>query len=279
MQILISGSDMIKTAANIIKGVFRSKKHIKSNFQKIGWVREKLIKHQDDKTIKKIQFQHVSILYKRPYELLHSYKEIFEQEIYRFSTKSDNPLIIDCGSNIGLSVIYFKNLYPGAHIIAFEPDETNFEILNLNIQNNGLTNIELHKSAVWITNGEISFEAKESEASHISDNTSDFKVSSIRLRNIIDSYQKVDFLKLDIEGAEYQVMRDIENILSKVENLFLEYHGKVEEAYKLNEILTFLNNCGFSIYIKNAADNLQKPFVEKRTGTIYDVQLNLFCYK
>jgi FkbM family methyltransferase len=269
---------MIKTATNIIKGVLRSKKHTDSNFKKIPWIREKIIKHKEDRTIKKILFPHFSILYKRPYELLHSYKEIFEKEIYRFVSNSNSPLIIDCGSNIGLSILYFKQLYPLAKIIAFEPDQNNFELLKLNTQKNNLTNIELNQSAVWITNGHISFEAKESEASHISENDSHHKVESIRLNDLLNNYKEIDFLKIDIEGAEFHVIKDIESNLQKVGNLFLEYHGKVDETYKLNEILNLLNRCGFNVYIKNAADNLDKPFIQKRTGNIYDVQLNLFCY-
>jgi FkbM family methyltransferase len=270
---------MIATVANIIKGVFKSKKLISSNFQRISWSREKVIKHQDDKSLKTARFPHALIHYKRPYELLHSYKEIFEKEIYCFSSVIDDPLIVDCGANIGLSVIYFKNIYPKSRLLAFEPDESNFEILKLNVQKNSLTNIDLFQSAVWTSNGEITFESKESEASHVSEGGSGNKVNSIRLRDVLEAYPKIDFLKMDIEGAEYQVMPDIHDMLPRVKNLFLEYHGKAEETYKLKELLGELSAHGFSVYVRNAADNLHKPFVEKKTGTLYDVQLNLFCYK
>src|SRR5688572_20822569 len=53
---------------------------------------------------------------------VHSYSEIFKREIYRFTTVNNAPKIIDCGANIGLSVIYFKRLYPAAKIVAFEAD-------------------------------------------------------------------------------------------------------------------------------------------------------------
>src|SRR5688572_8635835 len=53
-----------------------------------------------------------------------SYSEIFKRGIYRFETPSESPQIIDCGANIGLSVIYFKRLFPAARITAFEADPT-----------------------------------------------------------------------------------------------------------------------------------------------------------
>ena len=84
---------------------------------------------------------------------------------------------------------------------------------------------------------------------------------------------------MDIEGAEYEVVKDCAPYLHKIENFFLEYHGKANETYKLNELLKIVEAAGFKVYIKMAADNLDQPFYQKDTGTIYDVQLNIFCYK
>src|SRR6478672_5618518 len=57
-----------------------------------------------------------------PSELMHGLNEIFIEEVYKQSLPP-NPYIIDCGANIGLSVIYLKQMFPDARIIAFEPDE------------------------------------------------------------------------------------------------------------------------------------------------------------
>jgi FkbM family methyltransferase len=252
---------------------------MKSRFTKISWAQEKILKHQEDRHIKHLQISHLNFWYKRPYEILHTYKEIYQNEIYWFTTNSQEPIIIDCGSNIGLSIIYYKTLYPNATVIAFEPDEDNFSLLERNVLANNLTNVNLNKSAIWVSDGEISFEGNESEASHISENSSSKKVGSTRLSTIINKYEKIDFLKMDIEGAEWDVIRDCRNNLGNVNNLFLEYHGKVNETNKLKDLLEIVEQNGFSVYIKNAADNISHPFVEKTTKTTYDVQLNIFCYK
>lgn len=270
---------MIKTAANIIKGVLKGGKRKKHNFRQIRWVREKILKHQEDKTIKRLDFGNFSIYYKRPYELLHSYREIFEKEIYRFPAKNAKPLIIDCGSNIGLSVLYFKQIHPTSTIIAFEPDSNNFQLLKKNVNNNHLEQVEIHEEAIWINEGEITFEANESEASHISNGSGEKTVRSVRLKNLLEQKQEIDFLKIDIEGAETQVIPDIKYELARVKNMFLEYHGKVDDTQNLIDLLQIVRSAGFQVYIRNAADSIDHPFIEKRTNTIYDVQLNLFCYK
>ena len=49
-------------------------------------------------------------------------KDIFVRRIYHFESHRSDPLIIDCGSNIGLSILYFVSTYPSSRVIAFEPD-------------------------------------------------------------------------------------------------------------------------------------------------------------
>ncbi len=73
-------------------------------------------------------------------ELLHGLKEIFLDEIYKQNLPS-KPYIIDCGANIGLSVIYMKRFFPGAEIIAFEPDEQNFKFLEENVRSFGFSGV------------------------------------------------------------------------------------------------------------------------------------------
>lgn len=268
--------------ANILKGFIGKlplHRQLLSN-KKISWLNEKILKHQEDRQVKSITLGKFRVYYRRPYELLHTYTEIFSKGIYQFETLEEQPLIIDCGSNIGMSVLNFKTQYPKAKIIAFEPDTNNYELLKQNVTINRLENVELNKAAIWIETGKISFEANATEASHISEkNEGAQKVDSQRLADLLSSVSVVHFLKIDIEGAEWQVVRDCAGELHKVQNLFLEYHGKADDTQKLKDIIEILQRAGFAIYVQNAADNLHYPFINKTTDTIYDVQLNLYCYK
>jgi FkbM family methyltransferase len=247
----------------------------------LTWVNEKVLKHEEDKEEKEIILSGYRIAYQRPYEVLHTYKELFEKEIYRFSSFINNPLIIDCGANIGLSVLYFKTIYPNARIVAFEPDARNYVLLEKNIRNNNLADVSLHKAAVWIHNESIHFTSSGSEASHISNEVAAMSVSvkAFRLADLLQQHQTVAFLKIDIEGAEEVVLKDCAADLNRVENLFLEYHGKTNETQKLNTLLGIIQQAGFRTYLQNAADLLSQPYIRKTTGGLYDVQLNIFCFR
>src|SRR5687768_11770928 len=101
---------MKKIAANIIKGIIKRVSHRngKTGAHDLGWLQTKILKHQEDQQVKEFRIRNLKIVYQRPYELLHAYGEIFGNEIYRFSTEKKDPLIIDCGANIGLGTLYFK---------------------------------------------------------------------------------------------------------------------------------------------------------------------------
>lgn len=271
------------TVTNIIKGISRRlTSNQRQNKYSLGWIQEKILKHQEDRQEKKIEIAGLKLNYIRPYEVLHTYKDIFEKEIYKFVASSDRPLIIDCGANIGISVLYYKTLYPHSTVIAYEPDKRNFQLLSKNISDNNLQQVSLHEAAVWIETGQISFASNAAEGSSITmtnEGNNVVIVPAVRLSDVLNKYEKIDFLKLDIEGAEDKVVADCGALLLKIENLFLEYHGTVHETQKLVIILKTLSDCGFKVYLNNAANHLQTPFYQKTSGARHDVQLNLFCYK
>ena len=88
---------------------------------------------------------------------LSAFHAIFVQEIYRFEARSDSPVILDCGANIGLSVLYLKELHPSARITAFEPDPVAFQTLEHNVACRGYTNIRLEPKAVWTASTDLLF--------------------------------------------------------------------------------------------------------------------------
>jgi hypothetical protein len=68
--------------------------------------------------------------------LLFLVNEIFLRRDYAFAPDRDAPVVIDCGSNIGISILFFKKLRPQAKIIGFEPDKKTFELLSRNVAEN-----------------------------------------------------------------------------------------------------------------------------------------------
>lgn len=212
---------------------------------------------------------------------IHSVNELFEEEVYKFKSDIENPYIIDCGANIGLSIIYFKKLFPKSKILAFEPDEKIFDLLKENIfANNTFNDITLKKEAVWINDTELSF---FSEGALAGSAVVDFgkknnviKVQAVDLKKHLQ--ERIDFLKIDIEGAENTVIFDIADHLKNVKNLFLEYHGLLNEPQNLGEILNLLKNQGFEYYIRVAGNTMKFPFCNE-VPTTFNQQLNIFCYR
>ncbi len=111
--------------SNIIKGVNgRISKTFKNPYSElnINFFKLKYLKHLPPGKIKQHKLKDGTISYMNAQELLHGFDEIFIQQLYKIKLASD-CYIIDCGANIGLSVIYLKQLLPNATILAFEPDE------------------------------------------------------------------------------------------------------------------------------------------------------------
>lgn len=212
------------------------------------------------------------------YWYLHSLNELFIEEVYQFESDSKIPLIIDCGSNIGLSIIYFKKQMPNAKIIGFEPDNEIFKMLEININQFGFKDVELHQKAVWINNDPLFFKLNGNLSGHISNEIDDntIPIETQRLKDLLN--QNVDFLKIDIEGAEYEIVKDCEENLKNVKNIFVEYHSFHDNDQMIGELLLILKKSGFKIYLKEAWENMKHPFIEKQ-GPYFDLQLNIFGYR
>jgi len=206
------------------------------------------------------------------------YNEIFRDEIYKFTCTNETPKIIDCGANIGLSIIYFKKLFPLSEIIGIEADPNIFSVLKSNISSFSLQNIELINKAVWINNDEIQFSLEGGYSGRIALHSEENKVKihSVRLKDFLNSH--IDFLKIDIEGAENDVIFDCAENLGNIDKLFLEYHSHIDDKQRLGDILNLLTQNNFKYQITNAFSSLH-PFIEIETMVGMDLQVNIFAYK
>lgn len=244
----------------------------------LGWLQVKYLKHLPPGKIRTLRLWGRPFYYEAPQELLHGLQEIFVDEVYKQSFRP-GARIIDCGANVGLSVLYFKQKCPSSTIIAFEPDPANFSLLEKNIASYQLTGIQVEKLAVWKERTLLSFHAQQGMASSLSESTTanTLQVSTARLQDYLQD--PVDFLKLDIEGAEWDVLKDCATSLGKVKNIFVEYHGAYAAQEKLTTILSILQEAGFHYYIREAAPLQLHPYQQKNTKHPYDIQLNIFGFR
>lgn len=209
-----------------------------------------------------------------------TYREIFQVELYKFSPSYNKKIILDCGANMGLSVLYFAKNYPSHKIIAFEPDPKIFEILKENVQAFQLSNVEIHQKAVWDKEETISFFTDNGMGGRVNTAFLEQKptlIGTVVLKDYLTD--NVDFLKIDIEGAEDTVLRDAQHKLSLVNNIFFEYHNDIHKPQRLHELLKLVSDNGFIYYIKESGIR-NKPFIDSElTCEIFDMTLNVFCYK
>lgn len=175
------------------------------------------------------------------------YREIFLKGGYYFKSDVNDPVIIDCGANIGFAVIFFKWIYPNSTIYAFEPDKKAFNLLKNNILTNNLDKIHIFNLALWEKKQKLPFYVNNQKPESLSMsfeknnlNQDRIVVSSSPLSKYI--LRKIDFLKMDIEGAESKVINELikSKKINKVKQMVIEYHHKRNQ--NKSSLSTFLNN-------------------------------------
>jgi FkbM family methyltransferase len=196
------------------------------------------------------------------YWLLEMYEEIFLRKQYVFESETEEPVVLDVGSNIGLATLFFKRLFPRANVVAFEPDPQTYELLKRNVSDNRLERVETRQQAVCdseesvylyrdqTTPGSPQMTTRKERGTQARE-----QVSSTRLSKHIE--EPVDFLKLDVEGAERAVINDLERAgkLERIRRLAIEYHHHLDpDEDKLSEMLAALERGGFGYQLEARGD-------------------------
>jgi FkbM family methyltransferase len=167
------------------------------------------------------------------------FTEIFIDNEYDFKSSEIPEVIIDCGANIGLATVYFKNKYPDVKIFAIEPDINNFELLKKNTE--FYDDIVCINAAVWNQNSFIALNVLDLEEcayrSYECTEKDTHLVNSITIENIIDKYNlsKIDILKIDVEGAEKEIFsNNYKKFLDITEMIMIELHDLINPGSSEN---------------------------------------------
>jgi FkbM family methyltransferase len=159
--------------------------------------------------------------------------ELYEPEVWKHLMSNVRPgdVIADVGAHIGLYTIALaKRLNVKGHIVAFEPDEDNFQDMTAHIALNGLEGTAHPvRAAVGTVDGEIGFTCDQDTQNRIlpQQTPNGRTVPAIRLDSFFDR-QRVDILKVDVEGFEEEVLKGGLQLLSDSERaprlIYLEVH-------------------------------------------------------
>lgn len=184
-------------------------------------------------------------------------REIFGNQVYWVELTNPTPYIIDAGAYIGMSTLYFKDIYPDAQILAIEPHPEAYSLLEQNVWQNGLKNVWTLEAALAAEVGtrDLFFDASDDtwysvagfhETAWDGTQTSQsVSVNCVTLPEILTDDRAVDLLKLDIEGAEHEVLFGSKAQLKKVMNLIVEHHPARGEHWQ--DMAAFLENSGFQV--------------------------------
>jgi FkbM family methyltransferase len=164
-----------------------------------------------------------------------------ENEIMEYFIPNEGDTVVDVGAHIGLyTLIAAKKVGPSGKVIAIEPDPENFKILKKNILLNRLMNVEALQCAVYSTKEKVKLFLPEIEGGRTIFNTvmqdrartsteNFIEVEANTLDDILESIniREVNWIKIDVEGAELEVLKGAVNTLSSNKNisLVIEIHG------------------------------------------------------
>lgn len=220
--------------------------------------------------------------------------EPFQTEIVKKEIKKGDT-VLDIGANIGYYTLLFAKLVgEGGKVYAFEPDPINFGLLKKNVELNGYQNVVLIQRAVSNKAGKIKLYLCENNSGMHRIYKSKFCRRFIEIESIIlDEYfkgfdKKINFIKLDIEGAEAVAMEGMSRLLQankdiKVITEFapvsIKEFGAEPERYLKNVLL----NHGFKLYEINENKNKIEPVTIDRLLKVYtpknELFTNLLCIK
>lgn len=174
-----------------------------------------------------------------------------------FEIKSRDT-IIDIGGHIGSFSIYAAGKASKGRVFVYEPDPGNFTYLQKNIHLNKLSNIITKKMAVAGEKGTRMFfpsTVNTAESSMYATKRESIQVPTTTLSHIFEEYALVscDFLKLDCEGAEYEILFNTPSqYFKKIEKIAMECHNPsyftiADPAYTISGMIRFLQQRGFAV--------------------------------
>jgi FkbM family methyltransferase len=182
---------------------------------------------------------------------------------------NEDDVIIDVGGHIGLFTLYVSQFCKNVIIYAFEPFKNNFDLFKDNIQMNNLKNIKISNNAVAGKKEKIRIYKNQcDDAAHsiYGEGENFSEIDAVTISDIINNQNisKCNLLKLDCEGAEYEIFKAIKKEdFSKIEKICLEYHLADSSPNLLKELKEILHNVKYKIIEKSSQDGMGILFAIK----------------
>jgi len=180
--------------------------------------------------------------------LIEEYKSI------NFEIKNSD-IVIDVGAHIGLFSLYASQFCKIGAIYSYEPVDKNYQILLDNVHLNNLKQIKPFNMAVSNSESDVKLYLNDDESGHsmFSKSSNTLTVNSISLQKIFDdnNIDNCNFLKLDCEGAEYEIISNLPSLyFEKIDKMIIEYHMADSHPELLENLKELLISKNYTIKIK-----------------------------
>lgn len=190
-----------------------------------------------------------------------AFLEIFVVDVYEQVFKVDlGDIVIDVGAGAGDFVIKAaREVGDTGRVVAIEPDQRNIALCRYNVERNGLSNnVEIIAKAAGSRRTKAQLYLSSISAGHHSimelSNTS-IEVDMDSLDNIASELglSHVDFIKIDAEGAELEILKGTERLLGlpNIKLAIAAYHPLPDGSPEFPQVMSFLTAKGFKVYTRD----------------------------
>lgn len=166
--------------------------------------------------------------------------------------------VIDGGAHTGNTGFYFRGLVgDSGKVYSFEPSGNIFEKLKSSIEKAGITNIIPVNAALADYSGTASFAATNSPAARFSNSENSVFVSVVTIDDFIDNVnEKIDFIKLDVEGAEAEALKGAKKTIKKYSpKMAVCVYHKATDPFRLPRLILEINP-NYTFYLKHNSNGL-----------------------
>ena len=180
---------------------------------------------------------------------LGTFDEIFVKGLYRgvVEQTANSEYILDLGSNVGLATRYFASSFPKARICSIEPDPDNFTLLERNVSTLLASgHCRALRVAAWSRNQVLNLSHVPEGSAFDSVTVTDSSASTPRsvegltiteiLRRV--GFPRIDILKMDIEGAESEILRGDVEWLERTRSIAVEFHGNSRSESRFDALMS-----------------------------------------
>lgn len=229
---------------------------IQGVFEKVDYLRVyfyEFLKQQNGERIYQTNWKGLKVNYWNTLWILRN--DIIQNKNYEVDLKKDKPIILDVGFNLGFFTLYMKHKFPNAIIYAFEPTPETYKFGKENVEQNNLKDVHIFNKGILSKDKKMKFWVRGSGAGDSifkKEGHHEITCTFVNFNKVLAKTGAPDILKLDIEGAEYELLEH-SNKLFDAKHLLIEFHEDFKPSKK--DYIDLVLKHDYDLIRKTESDN------------------------